>query len=71
VRVGDWKLIRTPASKQVQLFNLKRDPWEKRNLAEKNATTVVQLDEKLHELMNNLHDPLKLSQLVAPPGPGR
>src|SRR4029077_10322053 len=33
VRTAQWKLIRTLKAGEVQLFDVKRDPWEMRNLA--------------------------------------
>lgn len=56
VRVGDWKLVvRTgiaddggsKVSKGVELFNLKDDPSEKSNLADKHQAKVKLLEEKL------------------------
>jgi arylsulfatase A-like enzyme len=64
VRVGDWKLIRTPASEQTQLFDVKRDPWEIRNLADKNTGKVYELDAQLHHLMIELEDPMTLQFIV-------
>lgn len=60
VRAGDWKLVvktgtddpdgepaKNPGKASVELFNLKDDPYEKTNLAEKNADKVKELREKL------------------------
>ncbi len=62
VRAGDWKLIvrdgaddpdgNPPKKKKdekesVELFNLKDDPYEKTNLAEKHADKVKELKDKL------------------------
>jgi arylsulfatase A-like enzyme len=58
VRSGDWKLIRTPPCNEVQLFNLKRDPSEQRNLADQNPKIVRQLDHQLRKLMLDLKDPM-------------
>lgn len=70
VRVGDWKLIRTPASKQIQLFNVTRDPWETQNLADgKDAERIPALDARLHQLMGETNDPLKLSAISPSPNP--
>jgi arylsulfatase A-like enzyme len=69
VRTREWKLIRTPASQEVQLFNIKRDPWEKHNLARdpKYARTVATLDDKLRELMTEMNDPLPREQVFNNP----
>lgn len=59
VRTADWKLIRTPPAGEVQLFNLRRDPWERRNLAgdAKHADVLADLDQKLRRLMKEMKDP--------------
>jgi arylsulfatase A-like enzyme len=62
VRAGDWKLVVTsgtddpdggpakaPEKGSVELFNLKDDPFEKANLADKNPEKVKELREKLAE----------------------
>ena len=65
VRIAEWKLIRTPKEGQVQLFNVKRDPWETRNLAgdPKHAATLAMMDAKLRELMQEMKDPMPVEQL--------
>jgi arylsulfatase len=67
VRTGQWKLIRTPKEGQVQLFDVKKDPWETRNLAAdpKHAVTLAVLDSKLRKLMVAMKDPLTEEQLFA------
>lgn len=67
VRTERWKLVRTPKAGEVQLFDLKNDPLETRNLAAlpKHAKTLSQLDTKLHELMREMKDPLALERLDA------
>ena len=60
VRTAQWKLIHTPKAGQVQLFDVKHDPWETRNLAAdpKQAATLAMLDGKLRELMREMKDPM-------------
>ena len=60
VRTGRWKLIRTLKANQVQLFDVKKDPWEQRNLASdpRHARTLAIMDRRLHELMKEMKDPL-------------
>ena len=67
VRTKEWKLIRTPKESQVQLFNVKRDPWEIHNLAAdpKYAATLARLDAKLRDLMREMKDPMPVEQLYA------
>ena len=42
VRFGDWKVIREVRSNKISLFNLKRDPGEKENVAERHPELVDQ-----------------------------
>jgi len=67
VRTEQWKLIRTPKAGEVQLFNVKRDPWETRNLAgePRHAATLAMLDDKLGALMREMNDPLPAAQVFA------
>jgi arylsulfatase A len=52
IRAGDWKLIESYETGKIELFNLKDDPGEKKNLA-----TV--LPERAGQLKSWLHDYLK------------
>ncbi|MDB6055343.1 MAG: hypothetical protein JWN25_2866 [Verrucomicrobiales bacterium] len=65
VRTEEWKLIRTPAEHQIQLFNVKTDPWEMHNLAADptQAATVATLNEKLRVLMREMKDPIAESKV--------
>jgi arylsulfatase A-like enzyme len=65
IRTERYKLIRYPHVREVQLFDLKNDPWEATDLAEnpRYADTVHQLDEELHRWMKETHDELKLDKL--------
>ena len=51
----------------MQLFDVRRDPWERRDLANdpKHAATLAMLDSKLRELMREFKDPLPAQQLFA------
>ena len=49
VRSGDWKLIQAVKGGAVELFNLKDDPQEKANLAQKNLEIVERLKKRLDE----------------------
>ena len=44
IRSGDWKAIRPQADEQLELYDLKSDPGEKQNLAEKNPEVVAKLE---------------------------
>jgi len=65
VRTEQYKLIRYPHVREVQLFDLKNDPWEATDLAEdpRHANTVRQLDKELHRWMKETQDKLKLAKL--------
>ena len=65
VRTAEWKLIRTPKAGEVQLFDVKRDPWETRNRAAepKHAATVAMLDARLRGLMSEMKDPMPAEQV--------
>jgi len=60
VRTSRWKLIRTPAEKRVQLFDVRSDPWEMRDLSAdpRHRETVAMMDGRLRRLMRELSDPL-------------
>jgi arylsulfatase A len=66
VRVGDWKAIRqnltnTVAAIRTELYNLKMDPAESRDVAAENADVVARLE----ALMKNQHEPSTLFRLPA------
>ncbi len=43
VRAGEWKLIQSYEDNSIELFNLRRDPRERRNLAEREPERAKQL----------------------------
>jgi choline-sulfatase len=65
VRTERYKLIRYPHVNEVQLFDLRNDPWETTDLAEnpQYAQTVKTLDAELHRWMERTGDELELSRL--------
>jgi len=65
VRTERYKLIRYPHVNEVQLFDLKRDPWETKDLAEnpRYAKRVKDLDAELHRWMKETGDKLQLDSL--------
>jgi len=65
VRTERYKLIRYPQAKEVQLFDLREDPWETKDLAEdpQYADTIRSLDEQLHRWMKEAGDKLELDRL--------
>jgi choline-sulfatase len=62
VRTKDHKLIVYPVARETQLFDLKKDPWEMHNLAEKPEHAAVKraLLERLHRFQRELEDDLPL-----------
>jgi choline-sulfatase len=63
VRTRDHKLIVYPQAHVTQLFDLKKDPWEMHNLADKPEYAAVKgvLLERLHQFQRELEDDLPLS----------
>ncbi len=50
VRQGDWKLIQPSIpGRKPELYNLKKDPHEEKNLASENEEKVAQLQKRLNE----------------------
>jgi choline-sulfatase len=71
VRTDRWKLIITPHTRQVQLFDVRDDPWETRDLAghPRHAPILARLEQRLRELMREMHDPLPERRVLAPINP--
>lgn len=69
VRTEEWKLIRSPRERQVQLFRISRDPWEQHNLAgePRYRSVIEKLDAQLRDLMVVEKDPLKPEQVFVSP----
>ena len=44
VRMGDWKAVRPQAGEPLELYNVKADPGEKENVAEKNPEVVAKIE---------------------------
>lgn len=63
VRHGDWKLIETHFDGEIthQLFNLRQDPWEMRNLAvdSAHAERLLAMCGLLGDLSHRYEDPLR------------
>jgi arylsulfatase A-like enzyme len=63
LRQGDWKLVwRVVLPSQVQLFNLKQDPFEKTNLADKNPDIVSSLKQQIEGMSRNAVSPLFIKE---------
>jgi arylsulfatase A-like enzyme len=65
VRTDRWKLIRYPHNQEVQLFDLKKDPWETKDLAEnpRNSWIMADLDHRLQRLAQERQDPLAFKEI--------
>ena len=64
VRTEDFKLIAYPHVKKVQLFDIRNDPWEMKNLAgeAKYAPKIAELKRKLQQLQKEVGDGLDLDK---------
>ncbi|MBE0536250.1 MAG: sulfatase-like hydrolase/transferase [Phycisphaerae bacterium] len=62
VRTEDYKLIVYPAAGEVQLFDMKNDPWEMQDLADeaRYAGVIARLLDKLKNLQKEVGDTLEL-----------
>lgn len=47
VRMGDWKAVRLDPGKPLELYNLKGDPGETINVADKNSQIIAKLEDYL------------------------
>lgn len=65
LRMGDWKLVwKASLPPKVELFDLKSDPSEARNLASGNPGKVALLQHRLTELAAQMAPPLLLMEAV-------
>jgi arylsulfatase A-like enzyme len=46
-RMADWKIVRSRAGEKWELYNLKSDPGETRNVADKNPAVIAKFEELL------------------------
>jgi arylsulfatase A-like enzyme len=69
VRTEKWKLIRYPHNRELQLFNLMKDPWETKDLAEnpRYAKIVSEMDGRLQRLVKDMHDPMDFEEIKLDP----
>ena len=53
IRQEEWVCIPATKKNPAQLFNLKYDPGQKQNVAEKYPQTVVEMIDRLNEITKN------------------
>lgn len=58
IRVGDLKLFKGPRSNTLELYDLKNDPGEKKNLAKQRPQDVKRLIEAYHVWHKNVKPPI-------------
>lgn len=73
IRVGDWKLLEFFEDQRVELYNLRNDLGERKNLASTNPTKAKELHEKLTAWRAELHAPMptKNTEVRPPPSGGK
>jgi choline-sulfatase len=66
VRTDQYKLILYPEAKEIQLFDIQKDPWEMKNLAADpaNAATITELFRELKKWQITVNDTLALDPAV-------
>jgi choline-sulfatase len=66
VRTDKYKLILYPQAKEIQLFDIEKDPWEMKNLANNpaNAATIAELFRELKKWQGRVNDTLILDPAV-------
>ncbi|CAH1691511.1 Sulfatase [Hyphomicrobiales bacterium] len=65
IRKGDWKLVWKAALPQrLELFNLREDTSETKNLAAENPEKVIELKARIEELATDMAPPLLLMEAV-------
>ena len=52
LRAGNWKAVQLDAGKQVELYDLKKDPGEERNIAGQHAAVVQRLRKLMAQAAN-------------------
>lgn len=67
VRKGNWKLVVAP--KQKELFNLGKDPGEKRNLAQRNPEKLAELSDLIDAHKTRLQEGRRPAAFVENPMP--
>ncbi len=63
VQSGDWKLMEFMEDKRLELYNLKDDIGETKNLATENPDKAKALLEKLHTWQQEIHAPMPIPNL--------
>jgi hypothetical protein len=66
IRDGDWKLIEFYDYGKVELYNMKDDPGERRDLAKSNPAQQQALLDKLHAWQKSVNAQLPVPDITAP-----
>ena len=70
-RMGDWKAVKLGTNTPVELYNLRTDPGEKENIADKHPDIVVKIEEYLKTARTDSKDwPIKSVSEQKPARPG-
>src|SRR5262249_6782595 len=65
VRTGEWKLVwRATLPSQIELFNLREDPSEQANIADKNPAKVAELQKRAEGLAGEGLPPLLMKDAM-------
>ena len=68
--MGDWKAIRSGADGPLELYNLKTDPGEKENIADKHPDVVARIEDYLKAARTDSKDwPINLAGEQKPARP--
>ena len=66
IRQGEWKLVwTTTLPSRVELFDLKTDPAEKTNVADRHPDKVAQLQKRAEQLAREAAPPLVVEEMTA------
>jgi arylsulfatase A-like enzyme len=69
VRIGDWKLVYRIAQGELELYNLKEDIGETRNVAAENPEITARLADTLSERLRRWNSPMPVVVATGRPAP--
>lgn len=71
IQSGNWKLMEFLEDKKIELYNLKDDIGETKNLAEKNPEKVAELIKVLHDWRTETKAPMPTPNQASPKNPDK